>query len=527
MRSLVYLVATEFKNMVKEIFRKPGKLALYLFIIVSIVGLLVLSMTGRSIDEMQLPLYWLQGIVFAFISLFLVIGVQKGLTSGDAIFDMNDVNFLFTSPVNPRIILLYGLVKMAKTSFLAGFFILFQSNTFAIFGVDFGGLLIVFLLFMLSIIAQSLLSLLIYSVSNGKPRRKMVVRVIAVAAFVPLVLFYGWQLLATGSPLMALEASLQSAFMNAVPIAGWAAASSCAFISGDVLAGIGWLALLLAGCGVMLAYIVLSRVDYYEDVLVATETAFEKKRAMAEGDVQAATMGSGKTRVTKTGLQGFGASVFFYKHLRETFRQNRFGFFSLSTIIMFAVAVVVSFAMREELDLTVILQVLMWIQVFLIGTGRGLKEVYVHYIFLVPEPPFNKIVWSNLELVFKTFLESLLLLLVPGIILGTPPLVVFGSILAYTLFSLLLLGINYLSLRWTEVNISQGVMIAVYFLAVVVFVAPGLAAALVVGFAVGGEAGILAGLGILSGWELIAALICFFFSKNVLHSIDMPSMKVG
>ena len=97
--------------------------------------------------------------------------------------------------------------------------------------------------------------------------------------------------------------------------------------------------------------------------------------------------------------------------------------------------------------------------------------------------------------------------------------------LAYILFSLLLLAINFLSLRWTQANLSQGLLLIVYFFVVILFMIPGLAAAMAVFYLVGGPAAMVIALGALSAWELAAALICFVLSRQVLHNCDMPTVK--
>lgn len=88
------------------------------------------------------------------------------------------------------------------------------------------------------------------------------------------------------------------------------------------------------------------------------------------------------------------------------------------------------------------------------------------------------------------------------------------------------MGINYLSLRFTGADISAGLLIVVYTIAVIVIMLPGLIAAVVVGNMSGG-AGVLLGCGILASWELIAGLGCFALSKGVLHRTDMPMLKTG
>ena len=514
------------KNRFKELLRKPGKLTLYLLVLAAIVsGIFATSFGGTPQIAETMPRFYLLGIFAAFLLLFYVIAIQKGLSAGDAIFEMNDVNLLFVSPINPRATLLYGIVKLAGMSFWAGFFILFQGKTLQSFGVGFDGLLILFGAFILNMIGLTLLSLLIYSASNSSPARKRVVRVLAVAAMLPCAAYFGMHYLSSGDMLLSLSLLLNSSVFAATPFVGWTAAGAIALVGGDVVAGALWLGVLLAASIGMLLYIMLSRSDYYEDVLVATETAFERRRAAAEGDVQVSGSTRSKVRVKRTGLSGRGAQVFLYKHLRESFRKNRFGFFSLQMLCIAGGLIAASLTVFDGDMILTLLQILMWMQVFMIGTGRGLMETYSHYIYLIPVPPFQKILWSNLEVMVRALTESVLYLVIPGLLMGANFLVILACVLAYLCFSLLLLGINFLSMRFSEANISQGILIMVYLVAVLIFMAPGLAAGMYVGFMVGGLGGTLLGLAIITGWELAMALLCFALSKDILHRCDMPVVR--
>ena len=528
MSSLVFLLSRSIKNSFLELLRKPAKLILWIFVIVMLGGVVILSLFTRQSMDSTLDIIWLKGIFFLFILLFVVIVIQKGLSKGDAIFDMNDVNLLFVSPVSPRLILMYGIVRMAKMAFAAGFFILFQSNSLGTgFGVGFNAVLLLLLGFILAVCLLQILSLLIYSLTNGNPVRRLMVKVISVLAFLPLIVYTGVQLLKTGDLLLALENTLHSPFTAWTPVAGWASEGVVSLISGDIGNGLLFFGLILLSAALLILYIALSNPDYYEDVLVATETAFEKKRGISEGQINTEAVSAKKVKVSKTGISGLGASAIFYKHLRESFRANRLGLWGLPSVITVLGAAVFAFFLRGEADgMIILLQILMWMQIFLIGTGRGLKELYMHYIYLIPESSFRKIIWSNLEVAFKVLVESIFLFLTAGLIMGAPVLLTVAAIAVYTLFSFLLLGINYLSLRWTGADISAGLLIFIYTIAVVVIMLPGLIAAIIVGSLAGGI-GILLGCGILALWELFAAVGCFALSKGVLHSTDMPVMRTG
>jgi hypothetical protein len=527
MTGLVFLITRSAKNRFLELIRKPSRLILWTLVIAGIVGIFLLSVFTRQNAESFADIIWLKGLLFLLVLLFLVIAVLKGLSSGDVIFDMNDVNFLFVSPVSPRLILMYGIVRMAKMAFLAGFFILFQSNSLSSgFGVGFGAVLILLLGFILAVCLLQIISLLIYSKTNGNPGRKRAVRLIAAAVFLPLLGFLGLQYMKNPDLVLALKSTLDSQIFSWTPVAGWASEGVTAWITGDIGNGLLFFGLhLLAGI-LLILYIALSNPDYYEDVLVATETTFEKKRSMAEGQVNMEGIMTRKVRITRTGIGGLGANAIFHKHLRESFRANRLGLWGLSSIILIAGSALISLFLRDKGGILLILQILMWSQIFLIGTGRGLKELYSHYIYMIPESSFLKIVWSNLEIMAKVSLESLFIFSVAGIITGEPLLLILAAIVVYILFSFLLLGINFLSLRWTGADISAGLLIFIYTAAVIIIMLPGIIAAAVIG-SMFGDIGVLIGLGILSLWELITALGCFALSKGVLHRCDMPVMKTG
>ena len=525
MNSLVFLLMMSVKNSFLELLRKPAKLVLWILVVGGIIGLFFLSAVTRQNVENFHDLIWLKGMLFMLILIFAVVSIKKALSNGDVIFDMNDVNFLFVSPVSSRLILMYGIVRMAKMAFFAGFFILFQSSSLGTsFGVGMNAVFLILIGFILAVSLMQILSLLIYSVTNGNPSRKRAVRMIAILVILPLVTYAAVQLVKTSNLLLALENTLRSPVFSWTPIAGWASEGVMAFISFDIGNGFLFFGLILLAGSLMILYIALSNPDYYEDVLVATETTFEKKRGMSQGQLNTEGVSTKKVKVSKTGIGGFGANAILYKHIRESFRINRFGLWGLSSFFIIIGSAIFSFFIRNGGGLLVLLQTLMWAQIFLIGTGRGLKELYMHYIYMIPLSSFQKMIWSNLEIAVKVFVEALAIFVIGGLITGTSFMLVAGMIAVYVLFSFLLIGINYLSLRWTGADISSGLLILIYMIMVIIIMLPGLIAAIVVAGMLGSN-GLLTALGILALWELLASVGCFWLSKGVLHNCDMPVMK--
>lgn len=525
MSTLIYILRKSMKNTLKEILRSPGKLILWIFALFIIIGLILVSFFSGSVTvDDHLPVFLLTGIVFGLELLLLTLMLLNALSSGSAIFEMNDVNLLFVSPVNPRKILAYGVARTVKTAFAAGFFILFQSSSLSRFGVNMGGIFVIYFSFMLSVVTLMIASLVIYSVTNGNAKRKRLVKCIGAVVLAVLVVFFMIQYLNTKQLLDSVQAFVQSPLVRFFPVAGWTASGVTAIVEGNVLVGLGLLGLNLLLIGGLVAYILISDPDYFEDVLVSAETAFERKRAIAEGKLDTAAQSSKKVKVTKTGIVGNGASALFGKHMRENFRENRFGILTKSSVLLIGFSII--FALFSK-NLFTVLNVLLWSQIMLIGIGRGLKETYTHYIYLIPASSFRKIIWSNMEIVARTLVESVLVFGIVGTMLHEEPVYVLAYFLTFVFFSFLLLGINFMLMRFTGANVSSGLLVVIYYVAVILVMTPGIIAAIVTGILIGGDAAFLIGVYIVAGWELAAGFICFALSSGVLHNCDMPAMKVN
>jgi len=534
MNSLLFLTLCSAKNTLLELRRKPGKLALYIIVILFIALMIFVTVL---IPEEAVPLsdiVYLKGIIFAFFMMFFISAVVSGLSQGAALFAMEDVNLLFVSPVNPRAVLLYGVFRVVKTLALASVFILFQGVNLRRFGVDTGGLFILYAGYLLMAVVSQLISLLIYSVTNGRKNRQLIVKIISVLIFVPLIVTALWQLLkANGDYPAALRAVLGSDVMSYTPVLGWASAGIVAFITGEYAAGALFFSLLFLAGAASVGFIYIGKPDYYEDVLVASETMFERKRNLAEGKLNTVERNSKRrVKIKATGISGLGASALFGKHIRESFRANRFGLWDITTVLIAAGAAGLNLFFKQTvagedtpvslISFVTTLSFLMYIQVFLVGTGRGLKETFSHYIYLIPESPFKKMVWCNLEMMLKASVEGALVCAAAGTVaeIGVIPIIL--AALVYALFVFLLVAINFVFMRLTGADISAGLLIMFYFLGTLIVMAPGIVLAVIAGTSALGLNGAFL---TLAGWELCAALIGFEISKGVLHNCDMAMLR--
>ena len=529
MNSLFYLLFCGMKNSLRETIRKPARLVMYLFVIfligISLIGNVLMKRDPAELKDIHL----LGGMFFALATMFLIYGLGRAFKSGSSLFQMSDVNLLFISPVKPQKILIYGVIQALKTAVVAGLFILFQSATLGqLFGTGFLSPLLIIGIFALCFCLSEIISIIVYSVTNGNSARKWMAKAGIAFVFLPLAATAIAAFIRESDPVTALIFVCKSPAFKMIPAPGWGAAALTAFLKEQLLAGSLFLALTAAAIAGLLILLFRLKSDYYEDVLVATESVFEKKRAIAEGNLGLAAATEQKIRVAKTGLSGFGARALFGKHLRETFRGSRFGFIDKRTVISTVIAAGFAFVKRDAPGnfLILILQYFAWFQIFAIGMGPSLRELYTHYLYLIPEPPLKKLIWNSLMVVLKTGVDAILIFGIAGAILREHPLIIAGVILAGSMFALMLAGINIFGLRWTSMDISAGILVVIYLFVVIIVLAPGLNAALIIAHIISGTAGVVAALVIVSLWEIIVSFICFAISKSILDDCDMPVVKM-
>ena len=541
MRSLTFLMLRQAKNRLLELKSKPAKLVVYILAIAFLVWIVITAM-GAEMPDGYINPDMFKGIIAGFFLFTFVVSLIPAFTQGASIFEMEDANFLFVAPIRPRTVLLYGLVKSAKAILLGSWFIVFQIQWMhSGFGIGLEGVLLAALGYTVLAIVCQILSLFIYAFTNLNHRRKKIAKIIIFAVFVPAIGIFLYNLALGSSASEALQTMLASPVLDFTPIVGWTSAGITNLILGDVFAGIFFLGLLVVSGAAFFMTVFFGNPDYYEDVLGATESVFEATRvAQEEGvaAVSAISFGDKPVKLKGTGInRGAGARAFFYKHIRESFRTNRLGLWGIMSVLMIAGAVFWSGMVRHnhgaevyladrEGHLFAVLMALFGIRLFAVSLGRGLLETYSHYIYMVPDRPFSKWIWANMETMFKVFVESTIILGAAGLIVGAPVWTIIISIITCVLFTFYLLGINLAFLRMTGASLKAGPLIAIYFVVVLVPLIPGAVAGIFLILAAPEALAMTLALIAISAWLLLVGIGCFAISKGALHNSDIPTLKI-
>lgn len=534
MRALGYLLGRSIRNFFLQLLRKPGRLAGYLVVIALLLLVLVSSGLQEPTEPAELrPMNELYAVVLSLYLFGLGTGVKKGLSTGGTFFSMADVNLLFESPLSPKQILVYGLVRQAGMTVLMGAVLLFQAATLrSLYGCGLEALLLIFGGFVLNQMAGELLAVVIYGVSSGNEPRRKWIRVLSAVLLAPLAVGLLWQGVVQGQGIDAVPETLSSFLAELYPFSGWLKGCVRCLMEGDVLLFWVYLCAFLLLFGALVFFLCLYRVDYYEDVLLSSEEQANQREkakagAVAEGKVRRSQ------QARRTGrLKGKKASALLYRHLLEN-RRTGFWMFDAMSFMQLGVGLgfllIMKVTLKEEGTPDTLMLVLLcfsaYLQMFTTGAGRWCKELTKQFIYLIPDSPFRKLAYACGEGVWKSFLEGVLLFGAGGLLAGADLVSVLACILTRTGLTFLFIACNLLMERLFGDMTSKGLILMLYFLLLFLLMAPGVAAGLFLSALCFGELVFVPALLFDTLVNLLLSALILAACRNILHWMDVSSPR--
>lgn len=517
MSPLSYLLFTRFKNQIKGVFQSPAKL-IYAIVLIAVMVLVVVGgQAGASETEYFRPMSELFSIVLGFYALMLVLIVNSGFSTGMSVFKMPDVNFLFAGPFRPLRVLSFGMLQQLGTAIITGVFILFQYGWMhGSYGVNIVGMVVILLGYSLVLFTGQLTAMTIYCLTSGSDKKRRVARLIFVVICVAWAGYIFYNCLGEGDFLTKLCEAATSSYAMYFPVAGWLCWSVAGIIEGKLVGLVG-LALWAVFCAAL--YLAMARADqdYYEDVLQSTETAFNAQAAAKEGRVT--ETGPKKLKLGRTGLGGGqGASVFWYKHRVEN-RRSRAFILSGADLIFVIASIGFGFFMRGE-GVVPALAFAVYLQMFSSSMRRLPREMLKPYIYLVPEPPFKKLLWCIRESVGPFALMAVLTFVPLGFIMTLDPATTAAACLAHFSYAYLMLSGNLVCERvFGRVNM-KALIFVFYFLVEILVCAPGIVAAVMLSI---NNAAPPIWLLALAGTNAIISLLAIFLCRGILNYAELKN----
>ena len=527
---LVYLTAVKLKNQLKGVLKSPAKLLYGVFLIAmfALVAFAKNETVGgnfRSISE-------LGAILTIFYTIMFLMVFVTGSSSNTPMFTLSDVTLLFPSPLSPNKILFYGLFRQLGVSLLLGFFLLFQYGWLnSVYGVGYGHLLLIVVGYALTLFFAQLCAMAVYVRTSGKDNAGRAIRLCvygAAAVYIALAAFScrdALPLLSQGDYEPALTAG--SAFFSTLPgllfpVSGWISGIVGALFTGNWLQLALCAVLILAAFAALLLLITKSKNNYYEDVLQTAELAQSAITAKKEG--QLAEASPKNVKVGKNGLgKGLGASAIYYKHKVENRRSGVF-FISNMSLLFAVIIIAFSFFMKMAEDGAIIAVFAMgtYMQLFSVALGRFNRELIKPYIYLIPEPPLKKLLYSLKEGLIADSIEAVLIFVPVAFIIGASPLDTVFCILARISFSLLFTAGNVLVERVFGTVSSKVLIFFFYFFSLLVLAIPGvvLGVVLMTFLPLPGFLGVFLGMALCN---VLLSLLVLYLCRGLLQYAELNS----
>jgi len=425
MGALTYLLKRTCINYFKRLKQKPQKMVGPLFILIWF-GFIFFP-GGKRADVNTKPDIFIS-VFMAIVIISFLYSLYKGTKSINSRFDMCDVNLIFTSPIRPQTVLLYGVIKQIAIELLTSFYIVYQiPNFLRDFNVPVINqvfLICAFLLF--QFVFCNVVKLLIFALNTKYkvigPIIRSLIKVMGLTLAAGLIL-----LIIKGNFMQQLKlienGITYDPWIKFIPVIGWMREIVFQSISGIGLAPLIYLFLMILLSGVMLYIIYKLELDFYEDMLTSAEhndVVKNYKRDKVSSQVRKQSFLNRPLKTVTLNLKGiYGGKVIFFKHMNEYFKRSFVFFINLYSLVLLSASIILSIY-AKDMSIKLILIIASLLLFFTAGFGGKIySEINHPYIFLLPDKPKTKLLYGILSSLIKIFTDSLLLFLPFGIMSKT------------------------------------------------------------------------------------------------------------
>lgn len=524
MKALLFLIRRNLLNGIKSAFKKPLVLIGYIFILLFIIAFIVASFAMPSGEIRTLPPALFRGIMMLVFTVLYYTSLKLGIEKGSSYFRMSDVNMAFTAPLRPNQILLYGFIKqLGGTLFfilLAFFQIPNLKNNFAF---EPHGVIVLLLAVVAYTMAYPLIGMLIYSWTSVSKERKRLAKRIFDGAALAVVLIFLIDLSQTRDFVKSMSHVFDHPVAHYFPIIGWTGSiASAAVAEPDTafLVGAAGMAVVIFGLSLLLYRM---KLDYYEDVLEATEYVEAALKAKREG--RNMTFGQKTRKNVRGGLSGEGARALFAKNMMEIRKTSMFLFLDRMSVSVILSSILFKLIMPSESGLDrfsmfMVLAFSLYMLLLMQAQGRWSVEVEKPYIFLIPASSYEKLFYASLSEHVKNLFDGALLFTLSGIFFGAQFPTVLACILSYAFFGAVFLYAEVLTRRMFGRVHSKGLMIFIKMIFSFLLVVPGIIGSVIAVIATDSEFYMIGAMG---AWAFVLAVTLFMFSAGIFNNIESAS----
>lgn len=418
MRALLYMSKRNLINRLRQIMRKPISLVLAIILTAYFAFLIGVGVVSLVQADFQSSYGYLAALTlwtfYSFFSNFATYAKRKGI-----IFKPSHTHFIFTAPIHPKLILLYGAVyNFMMTLLVSAAFV-----TAGILGFHLPIWKIV-LLFLVLFVLETILegSIIVFLYANERLSEKMVT-MLARTIYILLIgitLFGVWYFKAKGLSLNSMKQLIDYPALQMLPVAGWNIAVFRLILLGPTKLNVICSVLYAVSVLVMALIAVKMKCDggYYEDAAKFADDYAQMKARSKNGEMVMTVGGRKKFKKASMNYKASGAKAVFYRQLLE-YKKEKWFIFSYMTVFCIAadIAAIKFFKVPNIGEKSFILLGIALYLVLLTGgyMGKWDKELKNPYLYLIPDSPAKKMWYATVMEHVKAAVDGAILVFPIGI----------------------------------------------------------------------------------------------------------------
>lgn len=520
MKPLFFILRKSFKNYIKDLKHKPAALIGYIIGLVFIILMIVLSIKTPSGNVRSGSEETFGAIISGVLIFMMYTGIKQGISRGSTFFRFADVNLVFTAPISPKKVLVYGVIKQFTNILFMMLFLLLQiPNLKNFYNIKSYGVFIILIGAFVLIFSMSVFGVLIYSITSKSKKRRRVAEKILNGVLIVLGIGFLSVLFQVKDVKKAVLLILNGEYFYNIPFLGWFKQFFIAALIGvtkEFYVSIGLIAVFLV---IIIIILYKLNTDYYEDVLAATEFKEEFIKVKKQGRA-GYTGKTGKLRKAKQTYKGSGAKAIFYRHLLE-YKKAGYFFLNRTSLIMFISGIGFGYFFKHR-SIDSILYFSVYMLFLFSNQGKWVQELSKPYIYLIPASSESKVFYATLADNIKNVIDGLILFTAAGIILKANIVSIVLCALVFMTFGSLFIYADVLSRKLFGGTHSRNLEFFIKFFVIIVAILPGFIVSIVFRIRYSDTLiGEYIQYLILIGYNLVVSCVLLLVGKRIFEKLEM------
>lgn len=426
MSSVMYIIVHQYINRIKQVFSRPLSAVITVIACLAFIGgpLAAFLIPKKSMTDISMAELIVAGIQLV-IGLILI---NAFLCQNTGLFTLADANFLFSSPLHRRTIIMYAMIQTAPASLMTALFMCFYFP-FILGGIMSAGDFIATLFIMTLMFGCIYISYYyIYLQDIAHPGlKKLILKILWLVSAIFAAIVFAVLAANNFNFAAAAEKIVRSSFYNAIPVFGWAKYGVISAINGDYLVGFILSVILLSSFIAVFAVLMYkSDVDFYEQAQQDSVRVQEIMDGVKSGNLDSRKYQIRKVRKAEIEFKTGAASIW----SRQMLEYKKSGsFLTMREVVTGLVYVAIGAIVK--LDFNIVMVMLVFAALSFTTSDSWNADFKKPYVFLIPDSSLKKVLYSVVPSILKSTISGLLALVAGAVVYQLAPVAAVYNILIY------------------------------------------------------------------------------------------------